>query len=220
MAAIVAAVIGAAASLYAQHRSQQAAKKVGGQQDRLYGIQADTAEKLQPYALDFYKRSSEAADPALSYYRALASGDKSQIYGALSPELSNIGSKYRSLIGASSELNQRGGVSASYAAELPFKAADEQTSLVNGARASAYGNLSSLAGQFANVGAGAAGGSQNAAQGAGSTLNNAYIMSMINGQGANKAYGDVGNALAEMWKKYRSPATGTGQPNSTVDPNF
>lgn len=205
----IAAVIGAAGSYLASQQQKKAAGKIGAQQDRLYGIQADTAERLQPYALDFYRQSADAFGPALSYYRAVAGGDRNRMLGALSPQLSQIGSKYRSILEASRALNPRGGRSAAFNAELPYRAGDEQQALVNTERSGAYGNLAKLAGLAGDLGAGAAGISTNAAAGASGMLNNAQIMQMMMSGNQQQAYSEIGKALAAAWGAYKNRGAGT-----------
>jgi uncharacterized protein YukE len=198
----ITALAGAVATWYSSQQQKKVAKKVGQQQDRLYGIQADTAEKLQPYILDYYGKAGEAFNPALSYYKSLASGNYSDALRTLSPQFASIGNKYRSLSTASSELNPRGGMSASYAAELPFREADEKQALLNSERSGAYGNLSRMAGLAADIGGSAAGHVSNAAAGAGNMLNNGVVLQQMLSGGADysKYASDIGKAIGQWWQ--------------------
>lgn len=194
----IAALISAGVGLYSANQQKKVGQKVGAQQDRLYGIQADTAEALQPFARQFYQSASDAYNPALAYYQALASGDRSKILTALSPQLSSIGRKYQSIRDAQYALQPRGGGSAAFNTELAYRSGDEQQALINAEQSGAYGNLAKLAGLGADIGAGAAGISTNAAAGASGMLSNAWLMQMMNKGQSAEAYGEVGKALAGL----------------------
>lgn len=200
-AAVAVGAVGAGATLIQNNKAQKNASKLGKEQDRLYGIQADTATKLQPYALDFYDRSKTAYDPAAGYYRAVAGGDRSRLMSALSPELSSIGRRYGSLITASRDLNPRGGASASYNTDLAYRAGDEQQALINQERQSAYGNLAKLAGVAGTLGAGAAGTSIDAGNSAAGILSSSAGLQAALAKNTASAYGDVGYAISQMFKR-------------------
>lgn len=198
MPAIWAAIIGAGATAYGAHQQNKAGGKIGRQQDRLYGIQADTAEALKPYALDFYRSAADAYNPAAAYYKAVAGGDRSRLLATLSPQLSQIGQQYGSLLNASRALNPRGGGSANFNQELIYRAGDEQQALINAERSGSYGNLAKMAGLAADIGSGAAGHATNAAAGASGMLNNAWLMQMMQSGNQAQAYGELGKALIGM----------------------
>lgn len=199
----IAALIGAAGTYLSTQSAKKSAAKVGKQQDRLYGIQADTAERLQPYAFDFYRQSADSFGPALGYYKAVASGDRGRTLGALAPQFNQIGSRYRSTLQASRALNPRGGRSAAWNNELLYREGDEKQALLNAERSGAYGNLAKMAGIAGDLGAGAAGISTRAGEGAGSMLNNASLMQMMQSGKEADAYAEIGKALAGAWGAYK-----------------
>lgn len=199
-------LITAAYGAYSANQSKKSASKLGAQQDRLYGIQANTASMLQPYAKDFYARAADAYNPAAAYYRAVAGGDRQRLMSALSPELSSIGRRYGSLITASRDLNPRGGASAAYNTDLAFRAGDEQQALINNERQSAYGNLAKLAGLAGDLGAGAAGISTNAGMGAAGILSSSAALQRALARDQAAAYGQIGEAITKMFG--RDAATG------------
>lgn len=194
----IAALISAGVGLYSANQQKKAGQKVGRQQDRLYGIQADTAEALQPYSSKFYQSAWDTYNPARAYYEAIASNDRGKILGALSPQLSAIGQRYRSIRDAQGALQPRGGGSAAFNAELAYREGDEKQALINAERSGAYGNLGKLSGLAGDLGAGVAGISTNAAAGASGLLSNAFWMQQQNAAGQAKAYGEVGEALAGL----------------------
>ncbi len=191
----ISAIVAAGAAYYQSQQQKKAAKKIGSAADRLYGIQADTAEALQPYAKEYYGRIGEGFNPAMAYYKALAGNDQTAIYGALAPQLEGIGNRYSNMLRASSELNPRSGASAAYNTDLMYRAGDERQALINSERSGAYGNLAKMAGLAADIGSGAAGGSTQAAMGAGGMFNNAGLMSMLGGGNSAQAYGDLAKSL-------------------------
>lgn len=195
----IAALIGAAATYYGSQQQEKSTRRITDQQNRLYGIQADTMEKMQPFALDFYRQSADALSPALSYYRAIASGDRSRVMSALSPQLSGIGKKYRSILGASRQLNPRSGASANYNLDLMFREGDEKQALINSERAGSYANLAKMGGLFGDLGAGAVSGSVGAGNSAAGMLNNGWMMQMLNSQSMADAYSQIGKAISGMW---------------------
>lgn len=204
----IGALITAAGGLIAANQQKQAAKGIGRQQDRLYGIQANTAERLQPFAFDFYRQASDAYAPALAYYKAITSGDRNRVLSAVSPGLRDIGSRYRSISEASRALNPRGGRSAAFNAELPYRAGDEAQSLINTERSSGFANLAKMAGLAGDLGSSAIGNSSNAAAGASGMLTQGSLLQgqLAGAQGA--AYGDLGKALAGAWDAYKKRGQG------------
>lgn len=195
----IAALIGAAGSYMSAQSAKKSASKLGARQDQLYGIQAETARQLQPFAKSFYEKAEDAYNPAAAYYRAVAGNDRSRIMGALAPELSSIGRRYGSLITASRDLNPRSGASAAYNTDLAFRAGDEQQALINNERQSAYGNLAKLAGTAGDLGAGAAGIATNAGAGAAGILNSSAALQMALARNQGEAYGQIGEAISKMF---------------------
>jgi len=195
----IVALAGAAASAYSANKQAKSADKASGQMNELYGVQANNAKALSPYATDYFKKSQEAYAPAFAYYSSLASGDRSRMLSAVAPELKAIGGKYGSLVSATRELSPRGGASASYMTDLAFRSADEQQAYVNQQRVQAIANLVQMAGLAGNLGASAAGTSSSAASSASGLLANVY--GMQSGAAANQAasYAQLGEALAGMF---------------------
>lgn len=209
VAPVVMAVAGAASSYHNGKQQQKAANKLNAQQQPLIDAQTGLVKSLTPYASQFYGRALQGYDPAFAHYRAIASGDRSQIMGALAPDIENIGTKYRSLMQATGELMPRGGRSASFNAEIPFRAADDTQALISGARETGYANLLKMAGTAGDLGAGAAGVSTKSGEGANALLSSNYNFGRQNAadQAANQK--DIANLLFAAWQAY-SQARGTG----------
>lgn len=189
----------AAFSAYGANKSANANKGVNDAANDLYGTQARLLKAMSPYATDYYKKSQEAYQPAFNYYSQVASGDRQGVMGALSPELNAIGGKYRSLIDATRTLQPRGGASASYNADLAWRAADEGQSLIQQRRAEAIANLVKMAGLAGDLGAGAGGTATNAAAGASGILSGIGTRNAQTAAQQAAYYGDVGKSLAEMF---------------------
>jgi hypothetical protein len=208
-AAVAAAVVG----LYSANKASKDAKERSKEAASLYDPQRALLKQLSPYAIDYYKKSREAYEPAFANNAALAGGDRARIMSAVAPDLQNIGNKYQSIIGASRELNPRGGASASYNTDLAFRAGDEQQALLSGARSNAFGNLAKMAGLAGDLGAGAAGNATQAGAGASGMLSNINQMNAMSAMQQQQAYGQVGAALQQAfsdWQRNRGSATGSG----------
>lgn len=189
----------ALASMYGANKSAQAAKKSTDAASQLYGVQANLLKALGPYSVNFYKKAQDAYAPAFQYYSSVAGGDRQKIMSSLAPELNAIGGKYSSLIDATRTLQPRGGASASYNADLVWRAADESQALINQRRAEAIANLVKLAGVAGDLGAGAGGTATNSGAGAGGLL--ATITNANASSAAQQAamYGEVGKSIGAMF---------------------
>jgi len=208
---VAVAVAGGAVLNYIGSRS--ASKK----QQPLIRSQTDLANQqlanmktLSPYIGQYYQRAGEAFDPAFEHYRALASGDRSQIMGAVAPQLADINSRYGSLITASRNLAPRSGAGAAYNTDLGFRAADEGQRVIDQERAGAYPALSAMAGQAANIGSGATGGSTNAGLGAGTLDQSAFNMGRTAAGDQSAAQQQMAQALFNAWQEYKNNNGGGG----------
>lgn len=200
-------VVGALISAYGAYRQRQAQKKAADQareqMQPLYDVQAGLLKNLAPYAQGFYQRAQQAYDPAVAYYKAVASGDRNRILAATSPQTQQIGNKYNSVLQASRELNPRSGANSAYNADLAYKSADEQQALINQQQQSAYGNLSAMAGQAANMGGSASGQAINAGTGAGNAAGSVYGVGYGDANSQGQFYANIAKALM---------STSSGQP--------
>jgi len=177
--------------------------------------QAEIAKSTQPYIVPWYQRAGASFDPAFAHYRALASGDRDAIMREVAPQLADINSRYGSIISASRNLNPRSGAGASYNADLPFRAADEGQRVINTERASAYPALSAMAGQAANIGAGAAGVATNAGEGAGKLFGSAFGLGRTAAGDQSNSNAQLAQSLFEAWKQYqKNGGNGKGLPDS------
>lgn len=203
MAFVVSALIGAYGAYQQRQAQKDASKQAKDQLNPLYQTQADLMKRLAPYAEGFYQRAQQAYDPAVAYYKALASGDRNRILAAVSPQLQAIGNKYRSITQASRELNPRSGAGAAFNADLAYRSADEQQALINQQQQSAYGNLSAMAGQAANIGGSASGQAIGAGAGAGNAAGSMYGAGMADANSQGQFYANIAKALM---------STSSGQP--------
>lgn len=194
----IAALASVVGTYISNQQAQKNANKLTAGQLDLQGIQADIARALKPYAIDYYKRSQEAFDPAFQRYRSIASGAPGAAAAALAPELGSVDTKYGSVVRASRELRPRGGTSASYNADLVQRAADEKGAILSGGKQSAYQGLVQMSQLAGNLGAGAAGMSTGAAAGAGNLLQSAYNATKDANADSAKMYAEIGKALAGM----------------------
>jgi hypothetical protein len=197
-----ASVAGAAYGIYSQNKADKENRKISDKQNELFGIQAGTARQLQPFAIENYKKAGEGLLDPLAYYRSIIGGDRSKVMSAMSPQLAAIGKKYRSIMGASREMNPRSGASASYNTDLAFRAGDEQQGAINTEHAGAYGNLARIAGMFGDLGGSALGHASNAGSAAMGITNNAWAMNAANAESRRKAYDDMGDSLAEAYDQW------------------
>lgn len=219
MSWVAVAVAGGAVLNYFGNRS------ASRQQQPLIRSQTDLANQqlanmklLSPYIGQYYQRAGEAFDPAFEHYKALAGGDRSQIMGAVAPQLADINSRYGALINASRNFNPRTGAGASYNTDLAFRAADEGQRLIDTERASAYPALSAMAGQAANIGAGAAGVATNAGAGAGALNTSAFNMGRTSAGDQMAANAQAAQALFQAYQQYRNYSNGKSQ-SSTSGPS-
>lgn len=200
----IVALAGTALSAYGAKKQGDAAKEASKQGNQLYDAQAGLLKSLSPFAVDYFKKSQQAYAPAFNYYSGVASGDRQRVMSELAPELNAIGGKYRSLIDATRSLQPRGGASAGYNADLAFRAADEQQALISQRRAEAFANLVKMAGLAGDLGAGAAGNATNAGAGASGLLASITQMNQSARAAQAKAYGELGEALAGMFRYDKS----------------
>lgn len=163
---VASAVIGAAGSYFSAKKSKDAANKLAGQQQPLIDVETQTAKSLQPYATGFYQRAQQAYDPAFKYYSSLMSGNRGDLVSALAPEISGINRSYQTAQQTAGELSPRGGASAAFLAEQPYRRASEVQALISGGRSGAASSLANLAQTAGSLGSGAAGNSLQAATGA------------------------------------------------------
>lgn len=203
MATAAAIAIPAIISLIQSNQQHQAAKGAVNAQNRLAAQQTDLAKQTQPYVAPYYQRAGEAFDPAFEHYRALASGDRSQIMGAVAPQLADVNSRYGSLITASRNLAPRSGAGAAYNTDLGFRAADEGQRIIDTERASAYPALSAMAGQAANIGAGAAGIATNAGNGAGVLNLSGFNMGRTAAGDTAASQQQIAQGLYSAWQQYQ-----------------
>lgn len=195
MAQIVAALIG----LYAANQSSKNAKKLASQQKSLTDVQADIAKSLHPIALNFYKDSRAAYDPAFRYFSDITSPDPSRRLAAAAPELRTIDTKYDGVLKTAGSLAPRSTASAGRAAGLSFRAADDKQALMASLRRGGFDQLLSLSQLAGNLGAGAVGGSTGAAGMASNSLTASYgAANAARGQ-QTAAYAELGRSLAEMF---------------------
>jgi len=208
--AVAAGVISAGVGVYQANKASKAAKAASKEGNALYSAQADLLKGLSPYAIDYYKKSREAYNPAFAYNSALAGGDRAKIMSTLAPELQGIGSNYQSIIGASRELNPRGGASAAYNTDLAFRAGDEQQALLSSARSNAFGNLAKMAGLAGDLGAGAAGNATQAGAGASGMFGNINTMNQMSAAQQQAAYNQVGSALQQAFAEWQRKRANSG----------
>lgn len=202
MAAIIGGILalaGAGTQLYGARKGAKNAAKLSEQQNRLYGIQADLAERLSPYSMQFYKNAAGALGPALQNALAVTSNDRSRIMGAVAPGVRSIGDKYQSVTTANRELNRRGGASAAFNTELQYRAADDVQDLINRKRAAGWEDLLRISGLAGNLGASAAGQGVNAAMHGGNALNQMAATQHRTNQDLTQAYNEVGKAIIDMF---------------------
>ena len=212
--AIVASLIGAGVSLYSSNKQAQQAKKLQKQQQPLIDAQTGLATSMAPYATGFFQRAQQAYDPAAEYYKALASGDSARIAQATAAQRANINTKYGSLIRTSRELSPRSGASASFNAELPYRAGDETQALVNNEVSGAYGHLASLSSEAGALGQGAGAVASGSATGGNNLLMSQYGVGRQSAQDQAKAYQDFLNGLDTAWTSYqgsKKPPLPTGK---------
>lgn len=210
MATAAAIAIPAIISLIQGNQQHQQAKGAINAQNRLAQQAADRAKQTDAYVAPYYQRAGEAFDPAFEHYRALASGDRGAIMGAVAPQLADVDSRYGSLISASRSLNPRSGPSASYNADLGFRAGDEGQRIINTERANAYPALSAMAGQAAGIGAGAAGLSTGAGQGASNIYTTAYNTGRTAAGDQAQSQAQIAQQLFAAWQAYQQRGGGSG----------
>lgn len=208
--AVAPAVLGAGATMVAANQQKQAAKPFIRAQTDLAHEQQLTAEQLRPYIGSFYTRAQEAYDPAAAYYKALASGNSNDINRAVAPQLSDIASKYRSIISATRQMQPRSGVSAAGNTGLAFQAADEAQAARNAAISSAYPNLVKMAGTASDIGAGAAGLSTRAGEGASGLFGTAMNSRNALAQSQMGAYSQAARGLFDAYQGYKGASNGKG----------
>ncbi len=204
------AIIGAIES----NQQKQAAKGAANAQNRLAAGAATTAAQTQPYIAPYYQRAGQAFDPAFEHYRALASGDRSQIMSAVAPQLADVNSRYGSLISASRNLNPRSGAGAAYNTDLAFRASDEGQRIINTERESAYPALAGMASEAAGIGAGAAGISTGAGQGASNIYNTAYNTRRTSAADTAQANAQIAQGLYGAYQNYSNGKGGSGSGGS------
>jgi len=205
-----------ASELIAKRQRKQVQPLINAQTD-LAKQQAANAATLSPYIGQYYQRAGEAFDPAFQHYRALASGDRSTIMGAVAPQLADVNSRYGALIGASRELAPRSGAGAAYNADLGFRAADEGQRIISAERNSAYPALASMAGQAAGIGASAAGMATGAGQGASGMFGTALNSGRQLAGDQAAAYAQAAQSLYSAYRQYmgnRDSGSGNGKPAS------
>lgn len=205
-AMVAAAVVGAASSYNNGKQQQKAAANAAKAQQPLTDLITQNARTTQPYVGQFYQRAQQGFDPAFQHYRDLASNNRATVMGAVAPGAADIATKYQQLIQSTGALGgARGtGRSAAFNAELPFRAGDDVQSLIAGERATAYPNLSAMAGQAASIGGSAAGQSNAAGYGASNLITGAYNMQRQNaGDQANNQQ-QIAQNLLDAYKAYGS----------------
>lgn len=171
---VASAVIGAVGSGYSANKSRQQAADLAKKQQPLIDVQAGTAKALQPYATGFYERAQKAYDPAFNYYHSLMSGSRADLVSALAPEIEGVNRRYANTTQIARELAPRGGASAEFNAEIPYKRAGEVQALISGGRSNAASALANLSQTAGSLGSGAAGGSLAGASGAAAGINSGY----------------------------------------------
>lgn len=188
----------------AGYLSTQSAKKererATASQDRLYGVQADTASKLQPYIGQFYDMAGGALKPGMDYWSSIMRGGRSNLTEMFAPEISETRDRFRMARDNSAMLMPRGGARASRMAEMGFDERDAIQSLFNNARSAAPGELARIASIAGTLGAGAGGISINAGNAASAMgMNTAALRNMYNKQ-IQEGYGQIGESLWDIWK--------------------
>lgn len=195
----VISLIGAAAQYKSSRDANKIAGRIGDQQQRLYGIQADQLEKTAPYTLDFYRRAKESFDPAFKHYRTIAGGDRQAIAASLAPEREGIASRYRSMIEAHRALNPRGGAGAAFNADLTFRAMDDDQEMVSRARQNAIAQLMGLSGLAGNIASGAGSLVNQGIQGGQGLLSDQFNLKSAAAAQQQKAYEAIADALMKAY---------------------
>jgi len=109
-------------------------------------------ERLQPFAQNFLEQGSKTFQPSIDYWTKILSGDRSEITGALSPEIGRISSGYDQAAKTAGQFSPMGGGRATLMSELPFQKARDISSLISTLRPQAAQQLSGIAAQLSQLG--------------------------------------------------------------------
>jgi len=110
------------------------------------------AEGLQPYAQNFLQQGSQTFQPSIDYWTRILSGDRSEITGAVAPEIGRISSGYDQAAKTAGQFAPSGGGRSQLMAELPFRKAQDISTLISGLRPQAAQQLSGIAAQLSQLG--------------------------------------------------------------------
>jgi len=109
-------------------------------------------EGLQPFATNFLQQGSQTFQPSIDYWTKILSGDRSEITGALAPEIGRISSGYDQASRTAGMFAPSGGGRSQLMAELPFQKARDISSLISTLRPQAAQQLSGIAAQLSQLG--------------------------------------------------------------------
>ena len=161
-------------------------------------------EQQQTKAAKFGLSSAEGTLPAatsaisapLDFFKALASGDRNTIMGALSPEISTLTSQYDTGRASAEEFAPRGGGRAAALEELPFQKAGAIENLVQGAQMTGVQGEANIGAMLANLGLGELGTGTNTAATAVSEMQGGQNASAAAGASSGQAIGSLIALLA------------------------
>ncbi len=128
-------------------------------QEKLTGIQTESAQQgldyardFQPFAMNFMKRGQEGLGGAMDYWRRILSG-RDQATSLLSPEINQITEGFRSARTASRTLNPRGGGSSAFTRRIDEEVIPGQIGgLLATARPTAASNVAGIGESMASLG--------------------------------------------------------------------
>jgi hypothetical protein len=108
--------------------------------------------RLQPVAQNFLQQGSQTFQPSIDYWTKILSGDRSEITGAVAPEIGRISTGYDQAAKTAGQFAPMGGGRSSLMAELPFRKAQDISTLISGLRPQAAQQLSGIAAQLSQLG--------------------------------------------------------------------